>query len=454
MLRVVVPLFLSMAAVQATSFSANSAAGRKLLDKATLVEPHRRAADENQYGYLGSLSTSSIKYIGCSSYMTYDNDEEGGANAWANYQANQGNMNYDEENWWQYQMNANEDGLMPNNMVRFTLCEESRCGGSCSGEYVIDMESFVEAYTEWKMDHDYFWCERIRENCACNNGNSWYECYSDCFSYKGLSYDECRSAMNNYDGDGQNVFDIQQYLECSGIEFYNPQYMYQNAYNGNAFQYQKMYYLGLTCTNNDVTLTGFYDEQCSFRVDQSDLQSAMGSYQHIPYLEGTPILSAGTCMPCMDAEDEAQYSANYYKNQNANYNDAEEEADDGDNGQPDATDLCMMVTGQDGGNAIVCDDYNTVGCGYIQDYLPQMDGRGGSWNQALSSMANLRNQLTHSKRAMYFLAAVVAVLVGILAYFIGFWFTHRRSPKHRDALLEYRRETDAASSTTNKAELL
>eukprot|EP00522_Entomoneis_paludosa_P008549 CAMPEP_0172440712 /NCGR_PEP_ID=MMETSP1065-20121228/1332_1 /TAXON_ID=265537 /ORGANISM="Amphiprora paludosa, Strain CCMP125" /LENGTH=480 /DNA_ID=CAMNT_0013189691 /DNA_START=71 /DNA_END=1513 /DNA_ORIENTATION=- len=466
---------------QATSFSADSPAGRRVLQKALRVRnPPRALQDNNDYDqeqqqwaeynedYLADLTSMSIKYVGCSSFTEtddYDWEAEYQQQEEEQQQAEEGEDGQDVEgeeqdmqqraayNWWQYQRLSRNDGMQATNMVRFTLCPDNACG-SCSGEYVIDMEYFLEAYTEWQMDHDTYYCEKTREQCQCQNGSNWYSCYKSCFEYYGQDYDHCLSAMKD-DGE-DNVFEIQQYLECSGVAFYNPQYQYNS---GSYTSARKLYYLGLTCENYaDVKLTAFYDQQCTYRTTSADM-SAMTSamektYHKMPYIDGTPILTAGTCITCMAPEDEVEQSIYVNKYANGNYQQAEDaEQEEEEDAQPDATDLCMMITGVDEDKAIVCDQYNRNGCTYIEDYMPKMDGRN-PWTQAVASV---RNQLSKSKRLSYALAAVVAVLVAILAYFIGFYccVTSRRTiespenPKMEKSLLDYRASSDGGSVSSD-----
>lgn len=247
---------------------------------------------------------------------------------------------------------------------------------------------------------------------------------------------------------GENFFEIQNYLGCAGVELYSPQYIYNNNNNGNSSSYKNLYFFGLTCTENNVMLTGFYDEKCKYEVERESLENAMGSYQYIPFLDGTPVFAAGQCLACVEDDVEFEYNADFDDNgENGNQNidgDGDGDADQWKEEHPDATGLCMMATGQDGGNAIVCDDFDQTGCDYIRMCLPKMNGRGDA---LMTSIANLRNRLTRSKRACYVLGAVAAILLAFIVYYGQFWCLGRRVPKHRDALLRYRREGDASMNS-------
>jgi len=421
-----------------TSFAAGSHAGRHLLQQATRVSPSslRRAQQDyeweqqevvlDEYNYLDNLSTMTIRYVGCSSFMETDTQD---------YDANEDDedeeqaANNGQDQYWKYQYMARQDGLMPNNLVRFTLCEGSTsansCNTNCQGEYVIDMEVFLEAYTEYQMEHDAYWCEVVRENCVCNNGNSWKDCYSSCFAQKGYSYEQCAQVMNANNNGGDNAFEAQQYLTCSGVEFYNPQYMYNNRDNGDdEDNYKKYWYLGLTCQNHqNVMLTGFYDEQCSYQLENSDLtlmQDALGSsYQHVPYLDGTPLLTAGTCLSCMSVEDEVDYQ----KAQKYNNGQQQQEQQDDNKEQPDAIDLCQMITtnAENGGYATICDMFVQDGCSYIHQYLPRMDGRS-VWTQLQTSLARSRT----TTRVLG-----IVILVGLVGAAGWCWWNQQEERRQR-----------------------
>jgi len=432
---------------------------------------------------LEQLSSKSIKYIGCSSFMESDAKEWQVQNTWdqatdgqeadeatkEDYYAQQNMDSQDEseeaKKWWSYQRKSRNDGLLTNNMIRFTLCDDNSCDSTCHGEYVIDMEYFLEAYTEWKMEHNYYWCEKTRENCSCNAGDSWYTCYSTCFEKQGLDYDECREAMQ--ESNGENVFDIQQYLTCSGVEFYNPDYAYKNSnykqsgMNGNEANWRKMYYMGLTCQNYaDVMLTSFYDEQCSYRTSKSDMNKMLASMEKtshkMPYVDGTPIISKGTCISCMDPESDAEKNTyvNKYKNgQYKQYQSAQDEAEDEE--QPDATDLCGMVAGADeNADAIICDQYNQNGCRYVNYYLPKMDGR----NVWTVSVAELKQQLARADRLTWTLASVIVVLVVTIGCFMSrgmSMFSRKTESDMNDSklersLMDYKAHSDNGSVSSDE----
>lgn len=65
-----------------------------------------------------------------------------------------------------------EDGYVQVDMVRYILCPTDSCySGGCSsssyGEYVVDMNTFVDAYMEYQLEALAYKCETMREACGC-----------------------------------------------------------------------------------------------------------------------------------------------------------------------------------------------------------------------------------------------------------------------------------------------
>jgi hypothetical protein len=95
------------------------------------------------------------------------------------------------------------------NMVKFGLCPSDESCGSCGkgkAQYVVNMNDFIDAYTEMQMNAQEQLCENIRENCYCDDVDDDDACENQCYTNAGL--DNCIE----YDGDEE--FDAQEYLEC------------------------------------------------------------------------------------------------------------------------------------------------------------------------------------------------------------------------------------------------
>lgn len=161
---------------------ANSALGLRLLSKAKVVTPARHL-NENQERDITFIANYSIRYLGCNSLISVA----------------AGNRDNNKNN---------EDSILyTTHLVRFSLCPTSSCGSKCEGggEYVMDMATFVDAYTENKLTEQEYACETVREGCYCDNANDDEVCESACYAAAGLDYCE--------EQDGEN-FEVQRYLEC------------------------------------------------------------------------------------------------------------------------------------------------------------------------------------------------------------------------------------------------
>jgi hypothetical protein len=157
----------------------DSPLGKRLLEKATVVEQSRYLNNNNENSFLSSYA---IKYLGCAGLIQVN--AEGNAN-------------------------NNEGMLSMNNLVRFALCPADACSACTGGgEYVVNMYDFVDAYTEYKLTEQELTCENLREECNCENANDEANCETDCFTNAG------QEACIEYEG--QEAFEVQRYLECGG----------------------------------------------------------------------------------------------------------------------------------------------------------------------------------------------------------------------------------------------
>lgn len=235
-----------VASASSATFSADRSKSRALLKNAKVIQPSRFLENNNynnaqegengwdQYEYEANyeldIAALSIKYLGCSEWMSVDatwEQEQTEQQMEYYYQNQQGQQNQQGDqqqyqNQQEQQQNNYEnqqdysDGLTMSSLVRFTLCSGQSCS-SCSGEFAVDMVQFVDAYTESKLDAMDYQCEMIREHCYCQNGN-WEQCFKDCYqqaefdlygSDEGVAY-----CLKEYYGYEQ--FQLQTYLECYG----------------------------------------------------------------------------------------------------------------------------------------------------------------------------------------------------------------------------------------------
>jgi len=195
------------------------------------------------------------------------------------------------------QSGADEDGVQTmyrENTVEFKLCPTDQCMYGCEGgDYLVDMASFVDLYTEARMTAQELECEEIRENCDCDDVDDEDGCQAQCYTNAGLDY--CVEG----DDDGAAEFNLQEYLECIEIE---------NQY-GDAVEGEN-YYVGMKCSENgeEVNLKVYTNALCTVEGSDAIYASFMG--ETLPYADGTNIV-AENCVSCSEADgndDAAAYA--------------------------------------------------------------------------------------------------------------------------------------------------
>jgi hypothetical protein len=162
----------------------DSKMGRRLMKSARQLEQN----NQNQNGEADPsfMWNYYIKYQSCASLIQIS--QEGGNN------------------------NNNNQGLLyTQNLVKFSLCpRESSCESCGEGvaQYVVNMNEFIDAYTEAQMEEQQLACEYVREYCYCDNANDDQMCENQCYYDQGMDY--CVEI------EGEEEFEIQRYLECAG----------------------------------------------------------------------------------------------------------------------------------------------------------------------------------------------------------------------------------------------
>ena len=142
-------LLVGTAAASSSSIRVNSKVGQKVLSKARRLD-----GDDNMQW----ATNYSLRFEKCATSTDYYGGYFGG-----NGENNNNNNNRNGYN-----------GVYEQRLVHFKLCPTDECGsGSCTngGDYVMDMNEFVEAYLEHKMEEQEAQCESVAENCYCDNAN-------------------------------------------------------------------------------------------------------------------------------------------------------------------------------------------------------------------------------------------------------------------------------------------
>jgi hypothetical protein len=252
---------------------------------------------------------------------------------------------------WNDEADGEEDvRIATKRLVRFRLCPSNTCSvdnsGGCSsgyGDYVIDMNVYLEAFLESVGDYNEARCEYLEAQSGCEGANNEEYCLYDYYAANGVA-DVCADGnpyQNNYNnGDQQEAFDISEYTECVEANM--------NGGNGQA------YYMGPYCAEQggSIYLGLFTDDSCTTFADDYGGKEAYYTLtgQELPY--GATNMITMDCYSCMEAE--AQY--NYNGNDN----------DDADN----VSEMCEQIYSQAGKceSALQVNGLypNYAACSYIQ----------------------------------------------------------------------------------------
>jgi len=152
------------AANATASISATSTVGQKVLSKARRLEQN-----EVDYTWVADMS---LKFQGC--YHTQQ---------------------------WNDEANGEDDvRISTAKLVRFRLCPTATCSmtdaAGCSsgyGDYIIDMETYLEAYFEAVQQDQEYNCRYEEEygDCACDADDDGFDediCKYECYMGKGMEY--------------------------------------------------------------------------------------------------------------------------------------------------------------------------------------------------------------------------------------------------------------------------
>ena len=198
----IIALIVSAAAAAAASndvtpngdIAANSALGMRILRQAQVVKPTRQLdqveeEEQQEERDVTFIANYSIRYLGCSTLL----------------QVAAGETNNNKNN-------EAESMLYPSHLARFALCPTSGNCGMCQdgGEYVMNMETFVDAFIEARLTEKEYACESVRESCDCEGTDDEETCEAVCYETAGLT--NCVADENSVDSQ------VQRYLECKRKE--------------------------------------------------------------------------------------------------------------------------------------------------------------------------------------------------------------------------------------------
>ena len=254
--------------VRSGSITSNSVVGQRILAAATREDAPLnggRALDDaqnaDQNGNVAYLTNYSLKFQGCHEITQWNGEADG----------------------------EDDVRVSTKRLVRFRLCPSGSCQDESSagctsgyGDYVMDMNTFLEAYLQGVEEEKEYQCQIYMEKCDNQCGNMDDDaCDQACLTGYGMS--EC------YEGE-DGAFDLQEYVQCAewaGNDGGND--------NGNA------YYVGPYCSDQggSIHLGLFTDETCT-TFSSSDFYT-MAGYE-LPYSDQNLVQT--DCMSCYENADD------------------------------------------------------------------------------------------------------------------------------------------------------
>jgi len=406
----IAPFIVGTAAASSSSIRANSRVGKNLISKARRLD----GGNDN----MSWAANYSLKFEKCATSTDYYGGYFGG---------NDNNDNNDNQRY-------NYNGLYEQRLVHFKLCPTDSCASGCSGgaDYVIDMNEFVQAYMEYKVEAQEAECESVANNCYCENANDDDACEMQCYMNAGI-YNQCVDQDNqNNNGQQGEDFELEEALECTQLDVDEDAanyYAYQNGGNGNNAnngnynynqnnQQQEMeFFVGPYCSANgkSVLLGVFMDEVCSYAAPK-------GTYEQFNYGNALPYSSesiiSNDCISCMQPADD---DGNNQNNQNYNYNNGNDNNNNYNNynnynqngEEPEVLEVCERLYEDAGKCESNLDVYgvwpNTMACDFIS-------GLKASGKTRISSSFTHASNAASKVFAVLF--AVSTVAFGGVAYYL------------------------------------
>jgi len=248
----------------------------KLMRGAT---PIRKLEEEEQEV---DLTGYSIKFEKCQFVKQYDAEEDGGE--------------------------ENDSILSTKRFVIFRLCPNTSCG-SCNynyGEYIVDMETYLESTLEYKQEVQEQYCETCDQciEAAANaaeaeaNGEEAEE-DEDAWKCTNVNTSSCYAECQNIENMEENGYvDASEYIGCEKLDYED--------------NYGNEYYAGAMCASSGtrIKIGIFSDEECSVYDESKDIESYMknddGYNMKLSYHLLKQTFAEGECVASCLKEDEEQ----------------------------------------------------------------------------------------------------------------------------------------------------
>jgi len=254
----------------------------KLMRGATPIRKLEQAEDQEV-----DLTGYSIKFEKCQFVKQYDAEEGGGE--------------------------ENDTILTTKRFVIFRLCPDTSCG-SCNynyGEYIVDMETYLESTLEYKQEVQEQYCETCNqcvEKAAeqAENEANGEEAEEDDEAWKCQNVDtsSCYAECQNIENMEENGYmDASEFIGCEKLDYED--------------NYGNEYYAGAMCASSGsrIKIGIFTDEECSNYDDSKDVESYMkngdGYSMKLSYHLLKQTFAEGECVAsCLREDEEAQNNQN------------------------------------------------------------------------------------------------------------------------------------------------
>lgn len=266
------------------SLKVDSPLGSKLMEKARKLENQ----DEIDFTWVADFS---IKFQGC-------------------HHVNQ----------WNEEADGEEDvRIQTKRLIRFRLCPTDTCSSESAsgctseyGDYIIDMNTFLEAYYQAVDNVNEYKCEYTAQMlCDCEDDDGKGDdfdrdiCEYDCYVANGIE-DICadRNPYNDDEEEEEEQFQLADYVECARAEF-------DNGDNNNRRldqnqQEEVEYFVGPYCAEQGgaIYLGLFMDDTCTTFADEdggANTYLALSGGSELPYAEQSIVHM--DCISCKEPEE-------------------------------------------------------------------------------------------------------------------------------------------------------
>lgn len=256
--------------------TAKAAYASKIMRGAQVI---RKLDDEEQEV---DLTGYSIKFEKCQFVKQYDAEEDGGED--------------------------NDTILTTKRFVIFRMCPDSSCS-SCNynyGEYIVDLETYLEATLEYKQEVQEEYCdtcnecyEQAAEAAENDDQNGDEEEDEDAYKCENMDTSSCYAECQNIENMEENGYtDASEFTECQQLDYED--------------NYGNVYYAGPMCASSGsrIKIGIFTDEDCSQYDETKDIENYMknddGYNMKLSYHLLKQTFAEGVCVASCLKEDEEQ----------------------------------------------------------------------------------------------------------------------------------------------------